>query len=60
MVGSEAGEVMAAVQTAMLGGLPCTVLREAILAHPTMAEGLNALFAVLPGAAALRRRRTRP
>ena len=36
------------VQTAILGGLPYTVLRDAILAHPTMAEGLNALFAALP------------
>jgi pyruvate/2-oxoglutarate dehydrogenase complex dihydrolipoamide dehydrogenase (E3) component len=44
MVGPEAGEVMAVVQTAMLAGLPYTVLRDAILTHPTMAEGLNALF----------------
>jgi hypothetical protein len=39
---------MAVVQTAMLGGVPYTVLRDAILAHPTMAEGLNALFADVP------------
>lgn len=44
MIGSEAGEVMAVVQTAMLARLPYTGLRDAILAHPTMAEGLNALF----------------
>lgn len=44
MIGSEAGEVMAVVQAAMLGGLPYSVLRDAVLAHPTMAEGLNALF----------------
>jgi pyruvate/2-oxoglutarate dehydrogenase complex dihydrolipoamide dehydrogenase (E3) component len=44
MVGPEAGEVMAVVQMAMQGGLPYTVLRDAILAHPTMAEGLNVLF----------------
>jgi pyruvate/2-oxoglutarate dehydrogenase complex dihydrolipoamide dehydrogenase (E3) component len=50
MIGPEAGEVMAVVQTAMLGGLPYTVLRDAILAHPTMAEGLNALFAAVPAA----------
>jgi len=50
MVGPEAGEVMAAVQTAILGGLPYTVFRDAILAHPTMAEGLNALFAAIPAA----------
>ena len=45
MLGPEAGEVMAAVQTAMLADVPYTVLRDAILTHPTMAEGLNALFA---------------
>jgi pyruvate/2-oxoglutarate dehydrogenase complex dihydrolipoamide dehydrogenase (E3) component len=44
MFGPEAGEVMAVVQTAMLAGLPYTGLRDAILAHPTMAEGLKALF----------------
>jgi pyruvate/2-oxoglutarate dehydrogenase complex dihydrolipoamide dehydrogenase (E3) component len=44
MFGSEAGEVMAAVQTAMLAGMPYTGFRDAILAHPTMAEGLNSLF----------------
>jgi pyruvate/2-oxoglutarate dehydrogenase complex dihydrolipoamide dehydrogenase (E3) component len=50
MIGADAGEVMAAVQTAMIGGLPYTVFRDAILAHPTMAEGLNALFAAVPPA----------
>jgi pyruvate/2-oxoglutarate dehydrogenase complex dihydrolipoamide dehydrogenase (E3) component len=50
MIGPEAGEVMAAVQTAILGGLPHTLLRDAIFAHPTMAEGLNALFAAVPAA----------
>ena len=44
MVGPEAGEVMAVVQMSMVAGLPCTVLRDAILTHPTMAEGLNSLF----------------
>jgi pyruvate/2-oxoglutarate dehydrogenase complex dihydrolipoamide dehydrogenase (E3) component len=44
MFGPEAGEVMAVVQTAMLAGMPYTGLRDAILAHPTMAEGLSALF----------------
>jgi pyruvate/2-oxoglutarate dehydrogenase complex dihydrolipoamide dehydrogenase (E3) component len=44
MVGPEAGEVMAVIQMAMLAGLPYTVLRDAILTHPTMAEGLNGLF----------------
>ena len=49
MIGSEAGEVMAVVQAAMLGGLPYGVLRDAILAHPTMTEGLNALFGKVEG-----------
>src|SRR5262249_38478920 len=39
MVGAEAGEVMAAVQMAMLAGLPYTRLRDAVLTHPTMTEG---------------------
>jgi len=47
MLGAEAGEVVAAVQMAMLGGLPYTALRDGILAHPTMAEGLNLLFATV-------------
>jgi pyruvate/2-oxoglutarate dehydrogenase complex dihydrolipoamide dehydrogenase (E3) component len=44
MIGSEAGEVMAVVQTAMIANLPYTALRDAILTHPTMAEGLNVLM----------------
>jgi pyruvate/2-oxoglutarate dehydrogenase complex dihydrolipoamide dehydrogenase (E3) component len=44
MIGPEAGEVVAVVQTAMLAGMPYTGLRDAIIAHPTMAEGLGALF----------------
>ncbi len=38
--GIEASELMAAVQTAMVGRLPYTALRDAIFAHPTMAEAL--------------------
>ena len=45
MLGAEAAEVLAVVQTAMLAGLRYTGLRDAILTHPTMAEGLNELFA---------------
>jgi len=48
MVGADAGEVVAVVQTAMLAGLPYGKLRDAILAHPTMAEGLDPLFSNLP------------
>lgn len=45
MLGENAGEVMTVVQTAMMGGLPFTALRDGIFAHPTIAEGLNMLFA---------------
>jgi len=48
MLGADAGEVLAVVQTAMLAGLPYTGLRDAILTHPTMAEGLNVLLASVP------------
>ncbi len=46
--GAEASEMMAVAQTAMLGGLPYTVLRDAIYTHPTAAEGLNGLFTSVP------------
>ena len=45
--GAEASEMMAAVQIAMLGKLPYTVFQGAILAHPTTAEGLGALFSTI-------------
>jgi pyruvate/2-oxoglutarate dehydrogenase complex dihydrolipoamide dehydrogenase (E3) component len=48
MIGAEAGEVMAVVQAVMLAGMPYTGLRDAIIAHPTMAEGLGALFSNVP------------
>jgi pyruvate/2-oxoglutarate dehydrogenase complex dihydrolipoamide dehydrogenase (E3) component len=38
--GFEASELMAAVQTAMVGGTPYTALRDAIFTHPTISEGL--------------------
>ena len=47
-LGVEAGEIIAAVQVAMLAGLPYTVLRDAIFTHPTMLEGLIPLFAAVP------------
>jgi pyruvate/2-oxoglutarate dehydrogenase complex dihydrolipoamide dehydrogenase (E3) component len=46
--GVGAGEIMGCVQIAMLGGLPYTALREAILAHPTIPEGLISLFSSTP------------
>ena len=41
---TDAGEIMASVQTAMIAGLPYTALRDAIWAHPTLVEGLTPLF----------------
>jgi pyruvate/2-oxoglutarate dehydrogenase complex dihydrolipoamide dehydrogenase (E3) component len=46
--GVEAGEIMASAQVAMLAGLPYTALRDAIFTHPTMLEGLIALFNNVP------------
>ena len=46
--GWDAGELMAVVQVAMIAGLPYTALRDAIFAHPTMAEGLIQLFMGVP------------
>jgi pyruvate/2-oxoglutarate dehydrogenase complex dihydrolipoamide dehydrogenase (E3) component len=48
--GAEASELMAAVQTAMIGGIPYTALRKAIYAHPTAAEGLTFLLRSTPAA----------
>src|SRR6516165_6599692 len=48
MIGAAAGEVMAAVQTAMLAGLSYSNLADADFAHPTMAEGLSSLFLSVP------------
>ncbi|WP_424631303.1 FAD-dependent oxidoreductase [Bradyrhizobium sp. SYSU BS000235] len=48
MIGSEAGEVMAVIQTAMLAGLPYTRLREAAISHLTIAEGLGPLLGNVP------------
>jgi pyruvate/2-oxoglutarate dehydrogenase complex dihydrolipoamide dehydrogenase (E3) component len=42
--GVGAGEILAAVQVAMIAGLPYTGLRDAVLTHPTLAEGLIPLF----------------
>jgi len=43
--GVGAGEILAAVQIAMIAGLPYTSLRDAVLTHPTLVEGLIPLFA---------------
>jgi pyruvate/2-oxoglutarate dehydrogenase complex dihydrolipoamide dehydrogenase (E3) component len=44
VLGIEGGELMSMLEIAMLGKLPYTVLKEAIFAHPTLAESLNNLF----------------
>jgi pyruvate/2-oxoglutarate dehydrogenase complex dihydrolipoamide dehydrogenase (E3) component len=48
MIGAEAGEVIAVVQVAMMADLPYWRVRDAVLAHPTMAEGLGFLFSNVP------------
>lgn len=48
VLGVGGGEIMASVQIAMIAGLPYTALRDAILTHPTLTEGLIALFASVP------------
>ncbi|MDC6134541.1 FAD-dependent oxidoreductase, partial [Burkholderia gladioli] len=48
MLGVNAGEVMTAVQMAMLGELPYTAVRDAIIAHPLISEGLNILLNAVP------------
>jgi pyruvate/2-oxoglutarate dehydrogenase complex dihydrolipoamide dehydrogenase (E3) component len=49
VLGIEGGELMSMLQIAMMGKIPYPVLREAIFAHPTLAEGLNTLFTALEG-----------
>ena len=46
--GFEASELMAAVQTSMVGRMPYTMLRDTIFTHPTMSEGLIGLLASVP------------
>ncbi|PTX94332.1 FAD-dependent oxidoreductase [Opitutus sp. ER46] len=48
--GVDAGEMLAAVQVAMMADLPFTRLRDSIFAHPTLSEGLVMLFAAVPAA----------
>jgi pyruvate/2-oxoglutarate dehydrogenase complex dihydrolipoamide dehydrogenase (E3) component len=48
VIGSEAGEVVAVMQTAMLAGLPYPKVRDAVFAHLTITEGLGSLFERLP------------
>lgn len=47
VLGIEGGEVVSVLQVAMMGDLPYTALRDAVLAHPTLAESINNLFMTL-------------
>jgi pyruvate/2-oxoglutarate dehydrogenase complex dihydrolipoamide dehydrogenase (E3) component len=47
VLGIEGGEIMSVLETAMMGRLPYTALRDATYAHPTLAESLNNLFMAL-------------
>jgi pyruvate/2-oxoglutarate dehydrogenase complex dihydrolipoamide dehydrogenase (E3) component len=51
MIGAEAGEVMVAMQTAILAGLPYQTLRDAVISHLTYAEGFGGLLAKVPALA---------
>ena len=44
VLGVEGGEVMTVLQMAMMGGVPYTVIRDGVFAHPTLSESLNNLF----------------
>ena len=47
VLGVEGGEIMAMIEIAMMGDLPYTALRDAVFAHPTLAESLNTLFSTV-------------
>jgi pyruvate/2-oxoglutarate dehydrogenase complex dihydrolipoamide dehydrogenase (E3) component len=52
-LGVSAGEILASVQVAMIAGLPYTALRDAVLTHPTLVEGLIPLFSSVASAHSL-------
>jgi len=47
ILGIKGGEIMSALEIAMMGKLPYTALRDGIFAHPTLAESLNNLFTTM-------------
>jgi pyruvate/2-oxoglutarate dehydrogenase complex dihydrolipoamide dehydrogenase (E3) component len=49
VLGIEGGEIMSALEIAMMGKLPYTALRDGIFAHPTLMESLNNLFTAMDG-----------
>ena len=50
VLGIEGGEVMSAIEVAMMGKLPYTALRDGVFAHPTLCESLNNLFTAMDAA----------
>jgi pyruvate/2-oxoglutarate dehydrogenase complex dihydrolipoamide dehydrogenase (E3) component len=44
ILGIEGGEIMSALEIAIMGKVPYTTLRDGTFAHPTLAESLNNLF----------------
>jgi pyruvate/2-oxoglutarate dehydrogenase complex dihydrolipoamide dehydrogenase (E3) component len=57
MIGADADGLMATMQMAMLANLPYSRIRDAVFAHPTMAEGLGSLFSNVPPRSVHRPRR---
>jgi pyruvate/2-oxoglutarate dehydrogenase complex dihydrolipoamide dehydrogenase (E3) component len=49
ILGIEGGEVMTVLQMPMMGGVPYTAIKDAVFAHPTLAESLNNLFMAMDG-----------
>ncbi|MGH7535826.1 MAG: FAD-dependent oxidoreductase, partial [Gemmatimonadales bacterium] len=47
VLGIEGGELMAMLQLAIMGNVPYDRIRDAVFAHPTLAESLNNLFSTL-------------
>jgi pyruvate/2-oxoglutarate dehydrogenase complex dihydrolipoamide dehydrogenase (E3) component len=47
ILGIEGGEIMSAIEIAMMGNLPYTALRDGVFAHPTLVESLNNLFTAM-------------
>jgi pyruvate/2-oxoglutarate dehydrogenase complex dihydrolipoamide dehydrogenase (E3) component len=47
VLGIEGGEIMSAIEIAMMGKLPYTALRDGVFAHPTLMESLNNLFTAM-------------
>jgi pyruvate/2-oxoglutarate dehydrogenase complex dihydrolipoamide dehydrogenase (E3) component len=47
ILGIEGGEIMSALEIAMMGKLPYMALRDGTFAHPTLAESLNNLFTAM-------------